>query len=267
MAGVRPGAAGACQLPASRPLTARRPPASVRRLSDESRLPVEALQNWPEGFLLKVRDPARGQGLGAACKPGSVPMPGCPDAGEDHSSRPTIAGRLEHSHPDTAPGPKSRRSSGPLSTMSLFEFAPGGACPAAGHPAVARGLLPHDFNLACASTAGPLTVAASPAIGGVVSVALSLESPRVAVNDLPALRSPDFPPAGAASRSPPLRPAILRPPPARPKPTGGTGSRPIRCESTGGAGRTAKRVFLLHSGCFSTETKFGTLLTISSVSI
>jgi len=34
--------------------------------------------------------------------------------------------------------------------MSLFELAPGGACLAAGHPAVARGLLPHDFNLTCA---------------------------------------------------------------------------------------------------------------------
>ncbi len=43
-------------------------------------------------------------------------------------------------------------SGGPPSTASLFELAPGGACPAAGHPAVARGLLPHDFNLACAST-------------------------------------------------------------------------------------------------------------------
>ena len=41
---------------------------------------------------------------GAACKPGSVSTPGCPDAGEGHSSRPAIAGRLEHSHPDTAPG-------------------------------------------------------------------------------------------------------------------------------------------------------------------
>ena len=34
-----------------------------------------------------------------------------------------------------------------------------------------------------------------PAIGGVISVALSLGFPRVAVNDLPALWSPDFPPA------------------------------------------------------------------------
>jgi hypothetical protein len=68
-----------------------------------ARLPVEALQTWPEGFLLEVRNPTRGKGSGAACKPGSVLTPGCPCASEDHSSRPTIAGRLEHSHPDTAP--------------------------------------------------------------------------------------------------------------------------------------------------------------------
>ncbi len=46
----------------------------------------------------------------------------------------------------------------------------------------------------------PLAGGASTAIGGVVSVALSLESPRVAVNDLPALWSPDFPPANVAAR-------------------------------------------------------------------
>ncbi len=49
----------------------------------------------------------------------------------------------------------------------------------------------------------------SSAIGGVVSVALSLGSPRVAVSDLPALWSPDFPPADGA-----CPPAIPRPPPA-----------------------------------------------------
>ncbi len=47
------------------------------------------------------------------------------------------------------------------------------------------------------------------AIGGVVSVALSLGSPRVAVNDLPVLWSPDFPPANGD-----CSPAIPRPPPA-----------------------------------------------------
>ena len=101
-------------------------------------------------------------------------------------------------------------SGGSPSTASLFELAPGGACPAAGHPAVARGLLPHDFNLTCASPRPPLPgIAGSSAIGGVVSAALSLGSPRVAVSDLPVLRSPDFPPANgvclpAIPRSPPV---------------------------------------------------------------
>ncbi len=146
---------------------------------------------------------------GAACKPGSVPAPGCPDAGEGHSSRPTIAGRLEHSHPDTAPWPRPRRSGGPPSTMSLFELAPGGACPAAGHPAVARGLLPHDFTLACA---GPSPRGGRTAIGGVVSAALSLGSPRVGVTDLPVLWSPDFPPVNGR-----CSPATSRPPSAGPR--------------------------------------------------
>jgi hypothetical protein len=73
--------------------------------------------------------------------------------------------------------------------MSLFKLAPGGAYLAAGHPAVARGLLPHDFNLTCA----PYSEERG-AIGGVISAALSLGSPRVAVSDLPVLWSPDFPP-------------------------------------------------------------------------
>ncbi len=53
-----------------------------------------------------------------------------------------------------------------------------------------------------------------PAIGGVISVALSLESPRVGVTDFPTLWSPDFPPANGA-----CPPAIFRPPPAA-EPTG-----------------------------------------------
>jgi hypothetical protein len=80
--------------------------------------------------------------------------------------------------------------------MSLFELAPGGACLAAGHPAVARGLLPHDFTLTCVTRLrrGKET------IGGVFSAALSLGSPRVAVSDLPVLWSPDFPPVNGDSR-------------------------------------------------------------------
>jgi len=61
-------------------------------------------------------------------------------------------------------------------------------------------------------TISPLPVRATKtlqAIGGVISVALSLGSPRVAVSDLPALWSPDFPPADGG-----CPPAILHPPPA-----------------------------------------------------
>ena len=51
-------------------------------------------------------------------------------------------------------------------------------------------------------------ISLGPAIGGVISVALSLGSPRVGVTDFPPLWSPDFPPANGA-----CSPAILRPPP------------------------------------------------------
>jgi hypothetical protein len=98
--------------------------------------------------------------------------------------------------------------------MSLFKLAPGGAYLAAGHPAVARGLLPHDFNLTCAPCSEERG-----AIGGVISAALSLGSPRVAVSDLPVLWSPDFPPVnghsrkGASSKGE-CSPATFQPPPA-----------------------------------------------------
>ncbi len=88
--------------------------------------------------------------LAVDCKPGPVPTSGCPEAGEDHSSRRRVAAPLERSDPDTAhPGV---RLGGSPSTVSLFKLAPGGACLAAGRPAVARGLLPHDFTLTCASS-------------------------------------------------------------------------------------------------------------------
>ncbi len=127
----------------------------------------------------------------------------------------------------------STASGGPPSTASLFELAPGGACPAAGHPAVAREFLPHGFTLTCASARTPCDVRASSAIGGLVSVALSLGSPRVAVNDLPALWSPDFPPADGV-----CPPAILQPPPAahRLPGRGLTGQAALRCRAPGRGG-------------------------------
>jgi len=50
-------------------------------------------------------------------------------------------------------------------------------------------------------TVAPLPVARSPGpIGGLLSVALSFESPRLAVSQHPALRSPDLPRPGRAAR-------------------------------------------------------------------
>ncbi len=81
------------------------------------------------------------------CKPGSVP------ARRPVRTIPLGAALLRRSSALTrTPGPGA--SGGPPSAASLFELAPEGACPTAGHPAVARGLLPHDFTLACASPAG-----------------------------------------------------------------------------------------------------------------
>ena len=111
---------------------------------------------------------------------------------------------------------EARRSGGPPSTMSLFELAPGWACPAAGHPAVARELLPHDFTLTCV---WPPLNEESRTIGGVVSAALSLESPRVGVTDLPVLWSPDFPPVNLRWRTGDL-PAAFG---GRPHPIAGRG--------------------------------------------
>ena len=71
-------------------------------------------------------------------------------------------------------------------------------------------LTPRFQPCLCLHARPPLAPRASSAIGGVVSVALSLGFPRVAVSDLPALWSPDFPPAGGE-----CPPAILCPPPAR----------------------------------------------------
>src|SRR5688572_33158725 len=84
-----------------------------------------------------------------------------------------------------------RRASEPLAAASLFELAPGGVCTAAGHPDGAWALTPRFHP--CLSR--------SPGHRRCVSVALSLGLPRVAVSDLPALWSPDFPPVdGPAHR-------------------------------------------------------------------
>src|SRR5213592_876449 len=65
-------------------------------------------------------------------------------------------------------------------------LAPGGVCRAARVAPGAGALLPHRFTLTCATPCGA-------AIGGLLSVALSCGSPRLAVSQHPALWSPDLP--------------------------------------------------------------------------
>src|SRR3954469_14360852 len=67
-----------------------------------------------------------------------------------------------------------------------FGLAPSGVCRAARVTPGAGALLPHRFTLTCARPE-------ERAIGGLFSVALSCGSPRLAVSQHPALRSPDLP--------------------------------------------------------------------------
>ncbi|CCQ16097.1 putative uncharacterized protein [Rhodococcus sp. AW25M09] len=70
---------------------------------------------------------------------------------------------------------------------AAFDLAPGGVYLATPVTWGAGALLPHRFTLTCSS------VSRNRSAGGLFSVALSRESPRVAVNNRPALWSPDFP--------------------------------------------------------------------------
>ena len=81
--------------------------------------------------------------------------------------------------------------------LSLLDLAPGGVCRATPVARSAGALLPHRFTLA------------APKAGGLFSVALSCESPRLAVSQHPALRSPDLPQPVQA------RAAAIRPAPRR----------------------------------------------------
>ena len=81
-----------------------------------------------------------------------------------------------------------------------LDLAPGGVYQAARVTPDAGALLPHRCTLAC----GDPRNRGSP-IGGLLSVALSFESPRLAVSQHPALRSPDLPRPGHARPRPPDR--------------------------------------------------------------
>jgi hypothetical protein len=105
--------------------------------------------------------------------------------------------------------------------LSLLDLAPGGVCRAAPVTRGAGALLPHRFTL---------TDRVAPA-GGLFSVALSCGSPRLAVNQHPALWSPDFPQAAVGGPTT-TRDHLADSPPPTSMPGGGPGafqkSRPDR---------------------------------------
>jgi hypothetical protein len=105
-----------------------------------------------------------------ACKPDSVPVM--------NRRRPSIWARRCRTGSCGLPGTMGR------ATRSLLGLAPGGVWRAAPVARGAGGLLHHRFTLACAATA---------AIGGLLSVPLSVGSPRLGVTQHRALWSPDFP--------------------------------------------------------------------------
>jgi len=82
----------------------------------------------------------------------------------------------------------------------LFGLAPGGVCRADAVTRAAGELLPHRFTLT-------VLALASRRDGGLLSVALSVGSPPLAVSQHPALRSPDFPPI-AQAQSATARPSL-----------------------------------------------------------
>ena len=115
-----------------------------------------------------------------ACKPDPVHRVPCGVPADGHPSRPAVTGRLVRpTHRHRAGHPRSPAQRAVIGAP--FGLAPGGVYRAVPVTWDAGGLLHHRFTLT------PLTR------GGLFSVALSRGSPRVAVSNHPALRSPDFP--------------------------------------------------------------------------
>jgi hypothetical protein len=100
--------------------------------------------------------------------------------------------------PESNDGPD--RPAAVEAAFSLLGIAPGGVYRASQVALAAGALLPHRFTLACAAASG-----LAAAIGGLLSVALSLTLRPVGVTDHPVLWSPDFPP-GATEAAPSDRP-------------------------------------------------------------
>ena len=122
-------------------------------------------------------------------------------------------------------------------SVPLFDLAPGGVYRADRVTPIAGALLPHRFTLTCAVPGGT-------AIGGLFSVALSCRSPRLAVSQHPALRSPDLPqpfltggclPSGRAAATRPTHRPHHRPTRQWSPPPSGTTRRPLATRSAASA--------------------------------
>src|SRR5256886_6629941 len=144
-----------------------------------------------------IKDLSGGATDESTCTPGPVPPAW---RGGGHPSRPTVAGKLQRptrrhraGRPQSpAQAPASRRKpSGPCSGWGLPSHP--------GHPGCWWALTP-PFH--------PYRVPAGAGRGGLLSVALSRGSPRVAVSNHPALWSPDVPRQG---RSPDATARSTRP--------------------------------------------------------
>ncbi len=209
--------ASAARRPILESASLRRPRVRGGRGRPDSAAPFTGRVHGAPGAWLALRPPGpAARAAGVACKPGSVPTPRRRGAGEDHSSRRRIAAPLERSTRALALARFGRVT---------LDSAPTRACSGRGLPrrrspgCRAWALTPRFHPCLFLPSGRSHATGGSTAIGGVVSVALSLGLPRVAVNDLPALWSPDFPPASGCS------PAILRPPPAPRKATRAVRSR------------------------------------------
>jgi hypothetical protein len=97
-----------------------------------------------------------------ACKPGSVTP--AVSFRTDRRRQPFLSAACCHAAPATNPGGPARNTPAPKSAPPLFGLAPGGVC----HAAAVTGRAVRSYR-----TLSPLPVL-SPAIGGLLSVALSL---------------------------------------------------------------------------------------------
>jgi hypothetical protein len=99
--------------------------------------------------------------------------------------------RPQAAYPGLSPRPRAVGSSGAGHPSSPIWPCSGWGLPCHACCQTRGALLPHRFTLACA--AGPRSLAVAAAIGGVLSVALSVASRRPGITRHPALRSSDFP--------------------------------------------------------------------------